>query len=44
MVTSSNGTASNAVLTLKNNAAIGSLTPASSDYADVVTLVGAGLF
>jgi hypothetical protein len=44
LVVSSTGTASNAVMTLKNNAAIGSLTPAASDYSDIVTLVGAGLF
>jgi hypothetical protein len=44
LITSSNGTASNAVMTLKNNAAIGSLTPAASDYGDVVTIIGAGLF
>jgi hypothetical protein len=44
LITSSNGTASGAVMTLKNNAAIGTLTPAASDYADVVTLVAAGLF
>ena len=41
---SSNGTANNAVLTLTNNAAIGSLTPAASDYVDTITVVGAGLF
>jgi len=44
IIASSNGTASNAVMTLKNNAAIGPLTPAASDYGDVVTIVGAGLF
>jgi hypothetical protein len=43
-LTSSDGTAQNAVLTLKNNAAISSLTPAATDYADTITLVGAGLF
>lgn len=40
----SNGTANNAVLTLTNNASIGSLTPAASDYTDTITVVGAGLF
>lgn len=41
---SSNGTASNAVLTLTNNAAISATTAAASDYADTITVVGAGLF
>jgi hypothetical protein len=40
----STGTANNAVLTLTNNAAIGSTTPAASDYTDTITVVGAGLF
>lgn len=40
----SNGTAQNAVLTLKNNVAISTLTTAASDYTDVITVVGAGLF
>lgn len=40
----SNGTANNAVLTLKNNAAISTMTSAASDYSDVITVVGAGLF
>jgi hypothetical protein len=43
-VTSSNGTAQNAVLTLKNNAAISSLTASATDYTDTVTVIGAGLF
>jgi hypothetical protein len=43
-ITSSNGTASNAILTLKNNAAIGSLTPAAADYSDTITFTAAGLF
>lgn len=43
-VASSNGTANNAVLTLTNNAAIGATTAAASDYADTITVVGAGLF
>ncbi|MEO6761589.1 MAG: hypothetical protein ABI220_04420 [Candidatus Saccharimonadales bacterium] len=43
-VASSNGTANNAVLTLTNNASIGSLTAAATDYADTITVVGAGLF
>lgn len=40
----SNGTANNAVLTLTNNVAIGATTPAATDYTDVITVVGAGLF
>lgn len=43
-IASSNGTASNAVLTLTNNVAIGATTSAASDYADTITIVGAGLF
>lgn len=43
-VVTSNGTANNAVLTLKNNAAISAITAAATDYADTITLVGAGLF
>lgn len=41
---SSNGTANNAVLTLTNNAAISATTAAASDYTDIITVVGAGLF
>jgi len=41
---SSNGTADTAVLTLTNNASIGALTPAATDYTDTITVVGAGLF
>ncbi|HKU18152.1 MAG TPA: hypothetical protein VJP80_02655 [Candidatus Saccharimonadales bacterium] len=41
---SSNGTANNAVLTLKNNVAISALTNAATDYADVETVVGAAMF
>jgi hypothetical protein len=40
----SGGTADTAVLTLTNNAAIGVLTPAATDYTDTITVVGAGLF
>jgi hypothetical protein len=43
-VTTSNGTAQNAVLTLKNNAAISTLTASASDYTDTITVIGAGLF
>lgn len=41
---SSNGTANNAVLTLNNNVAISGITAAATDYTDVITIVGAGLF
>ncbi len=41
---SSNGTANNAVLTLTNNVAISTTTPAATDYTDTITVVGAGLF
>ena len=41
---SSNGSANTAVLTLTNNAAISSTTAAATDYADTITVVGAGLF
>ncbi len=41
---SSNGTANNAVLTMTNNAAISATTAAATDYADTITVVGAGLF
>lgn len=40
----SNGTADTAVLTLKNNAAIGATTAAATDYTDTITIIGAGLF
>jgi len=43
-IASSNGTANNAILTLKNNASISATTPAATDYADTITVVGAGLF
>ncbi len=41
---SSNGPANNAVITMKYNAAISTIEPAAPDYADTVTVVGAGLF
>jgi len=41
---SSTGTADTAVLTIKNNVAISATVPAASDYADTITVVGAGLF
>lgn len=43
-ITSSTGTANNAVLTLNNNVAINGTTPAATDYADTLTFVAAGLF
>lgn len=44
IIASSTGTANNAVLTLKNNAAIRADTPAATDYSDVETIIAAGLF
>lgn len=41
---SSTGTADTAVLTLTNNVAISNTTAAANDYADTITVVGAGLF
>ncbi|HUC89738.1 MAG TPA: hypothetical protein VMR45_02965 [Patescibacteria group bacterium] len=43
-IASSNGTANNAILTLKNNAGISSTTAAATDYTDAITVVGAGMF
>jgi hypothetical protein len=43
-IASSNGTASNAVLTLTNNAAISTLTTAATDYSDTITLPAAAMF
>jgi hypothetical protein len=40
----SDGTAQDAVLTIRNNVAIDALTPAASDYTDTITVIGAGLF
>lgn len=40
----STGTADTAVLTLRNNVAINPTTPAATDYADTITVIGAGLF
>jgi hypothetical protein len=44
LITSSTGSANNAVVTLKNNAAISATTAAAADYADTITVVGAGMF
>jgi len=41
---SSTGTASSAIVTIKEYAAISGVTPAASDYSDTITLVGAGSF
>lgn len=43
-VAASNGTASNAVLTIYNRLAISALTPAATDYTDTITLTGAAYF
>jgi hypothetical protein len=43
-IATSTGTALDAVLTLNNNAAISSITPAADDYTDTITLIAAGLF
>lgn len=44
MIASSDGTAANAVLTIRNQAAISGTTPAATDYADTITFTGAGVF
>ncbi len=41
---SSTGTASGAIVTVKEYATIGATTPAATDYSDTITLVGAGSF
>lgn len=43
-IAAGNGTAQNAVLTLAAAATISPITPASSDYTDVVQVIGAGNF
>ncbi len=43
-IASSTGTAANAILTIKERAAISGTTPASSDYTDTLTLLAAGNF
>jgi len=43
LITSAAGVA-NATLTLRNNAAVGTNTSAAADYADTITVVGAGMF
>jgi hypothetical protein len=44
MMASSTGTASGAIVTVKEYATISSITPAANDYSDTITLVGAGSF
>lgn len=43
-IASSNGPVQNAVLSLTDNVAISSITPAANNYADTITVVGGGLF
>ncbi len=43
-IASSNGSAAGAILTLRERAAINSLTPAANDYTDTMTVIGAGNF
>jgi hypothetical protein len=43
-ISTSTGTANGDVVTMKNNAAISGLTKPATDYSDVQTFVGAGLF
>jgi hypothetical protein len=43
-IASSGGTAGNAVLTLTNNATISPIAPPANDYADTITVTGAGAF
>jgi len=43
-VASSTGTANQAIVTMKNNAAISGVTKPATDYQDLETFVGAGLF
>jgi len=43
-VASGNGTTGNAVVTVRSSATISGITPAASDYTDVVQVVGAGQF
>lgn len=43
-VASSNGTADTAVVTLLSSATISGITPASSDYTDIIQVIGAGNF
>lgn len=43
-IASSTGTASGAILTVKELAAISALTPSGTDYTDTITILGAGYF
>lgn len=44
IIASSDGTAEDATLTIRNQLAISALTPAATDYTDSITFVGAGNF
>ncbi|GAC1500877.1 MAG: hypothetical protein NVS1B10_04780 [Candidatus Saccharimonadales bacterium] len=43
-IASSTGTASGAILTVKERAVVANITPAAADYTDTITLIGAGSF
>ncbi len=43
-IAQSTGTAGNAVLNLKERAAVTSMTPAATDYTDTITIIGAGRY
>jgi len=43
-IATSNGTGGGDTVTLTNNVAISAVTPAATDYADTITVIGAGLF
>lgn len=43
-IASSTGTAANAVITIKERAAINALTPSANDYTDTITIIGAAKF
>ena len=43
-IASSNGTSQNAVVTILSEATVSPITPASSDYSDIIQVIGAGNF
>lgn len=43
-IASSTGTAANAIVTLLSSATISGITPAASDYTDIIQVIGAGQF
>jgi hypothetical protein len=43
-IATSDGTASNAVVTIEEYATVSGVTPAAADYSDTITIVGAGSF